>query len=51
MPKIRKHSSKRQTLKKKYNIDKRIREGKKKIKKEANKLKRQGVVAKSNLIY
>lgn len=48
MPKIRKRTSKRQTLRKKYSIQKKVKDSKKKIKKEAKKLKKQGIVARSN---
>lgn len=43
MPKIRKSSSKRSTLKHKYSISKKIKDSKKKIKKEAKKLKALGI--------
>lgn len=43
MPKIRKNTSKRVTLKKKYSIQKKVRDSKKKIKKEAKKLKAMGI--------
>lgn len=43
MPKIRKSSSKRSTLKHKYSISKKIKDSKKKIKKEAKKLKAMGI--------
>ena len=47
MPKIRKHTSRRSTLKKKYSIQKKIKDSKKKIKKEAKKLKAQGIQPRS----
>lgn len=47
MPKIRKNTSKRVTLKKKYSIQKKIKDSKKKMKKEAKKLKGMGIVPKS----
>ena len=47
MPKIRKSSSKRSTLKHKYSIAKKIKDSKKKIKKEAKKLKAQGIAPRS----
>lgn len=43
MPKIRKNTSKRVTLKKKYSIQKKVRDSRKKIKKEAKKLKAMGI--------
>jgi len=43
MPKIRKSTSKRSTLKHKYSIGKKIKDSKKKIKKEAKKLKAMGI--------
>lgn len=43
MPKIRKSSSKRVTLKKKYSIQKKVKESKRKMRKEAKKLKAQGL--------
>ena len=46
MPKIRKSSSKRATLKHKYSIAKKIKDSKKKIKKEAKKLKAMGIAPK-----
>jgi len=49
MPKIRKSTSKRSTLKHKYSIAKKIKDSKKKIKKEAKKLKAQGIAPKSKL--
>ncbi len=49
MPKIRKHSSKRATLKHKYSIQKKIKDSKKKIKKEAKKLKAMGIAPKSKV--
>ncbi len=51
MPKIRKHSSKRVTLKKKYSIQKKIKDSKKKLKKEAKKLKAMGITPRSKIIY
>lgn len=50
MPKIRKTTSKRVTLKKKYATQKKIRDSKKKIKKEAKKLKAMGIAPRSKLI-
>jgi len=50
MPKIRKSTSKRVSLKKKYSIQKKIRDSKKKIKKEAKKLKAQGIAPRSTLM-
>lgn len=50
MPKIRKKSNKRQTLKKKYSIQKQVKEGKRKMKKEAKKLKAKGIMPKSKFI-
>lgn len=47
MPKIRKHTSKRVTLKKKYSIQKKVKDSKKKMKKEAKKLKGMGIVPRS----
>ena len=49
MPKIRKSTSKRSTLKHKYSISKKIKDSKKKIKKEAKKLKAMGIAPKSKL--
>ena len=43
MPKIRKSSSKRSSLKHKYSIAKKIKDSKKKIKKEAKKFKAMGI--------
>jgi nuclear GTP-binding protein len=43
MPKIRKSTSKRSTLKHKYSIQKKIKDSKKKVKKEAKKLKAMGI--------
>lgn len=49
MPKIRKHTSRRTTLKKKYSIQKKIKDSRKKIKKEAKKLKASGVGPRSKI--
>jgi hypothetical protein len=43
MTKIRKHSSKRATLRKQYSVAKKVRDHKKKIKKEIRKMKKDGV--------
>jgi nuclear GTP-binding protein len=43
MTKVRKKTSKRVTLKKKYTLQKTVKDGKKKIKKEAKKLKAMGM--------
>lgn len=43
MPKIRKTTTKRVTLKKKYSIQKKVKDSTKKMKKEAKKLKAMGV--------
>ena len=43
MTKIRKHSSKRSTLRKQYSVAKKVRDHKKKIKKEIRKMKKDGV--------
>lgn len=43
MPKIRKSTSKRGTLKKTYSIQKKIKDSRKKVKKEAKKLKAMGI--------
>lgn len=51
MPKIRKSTSKRVTLKKKYSIQKKIKDSKKKMKKEAKKLKGMGIVPKSKRTF
>ena len=51
MPKIRKHSSKRVTLKQKYNIQKHVSRHNKKIKKEARKLRALGVKPKCKNNY
>lgn len=50
MGKIRKHSSKRQSLRQKYNIQKKVSSHNKKIKKEAKKMKALGLKPKSNLL-
>ena len=47
MPKVRKRTSKRQTLKKKYSIFKKAKEHRRKIKKEAKKLKAKGITPRS----
>jgi hypothetical protein len=47
MPKIRKHTTRRVTLKKKYSIQKKIKDSKKKIKKEAKKLRANGILPRS----
>ena len=46
MPKIRKSTSKRSSLKRKYSIAKKIKDSKKKIKKEAKKPKAMGIAPK-----
>ena len=46
MPKIRKNTSKRVTLRKKYSVDKKVKEHKRKIKKETKKLKAAGLTHK-----
>ena len=43
MPKVRRKENKRQTLKKKYSIQKQVKEGKRKMKKEAKKLRAKGI--------
>lgn len=48
MPKIRKHSTRRTTLKKKYSIQKKIKDSKTKIKKESKKLRAFGLGPRSN---
>jgi len=48
MPKVRKSSSKRVTLRKKYSVDKKVKEHKKKIKKEARKLSKLGIIPKKS---
>lgn len=50
MTKIRKRTSRRQTLKKKYSIKKSAKETKRKIAKEAKKMKKKGIVYKSKSI-
>lgn len=49
MPKIRKHTSRRKSLKLKYDIQKKVRQHTKKIKKEAKKLKAQGITPRSKV--
>jgi len=49
MPKIRKRTTRRVTLKKKYSIQKSAKESKRKIKKEARKLKKKGILHKSKI--
>ena len=48
MPKVRKSISKRVTLRKKYSVDKKVKEHKKKIKKEARKLSKLGITPKKS---
>ena len=43
MPKVRKHISKRVTLRKKYSVLGKVKEHHRKIKKEARGLKKQGI--------
>lgn len=43
MPKIRKKTSKRPTLRKQYSVQKKVKDHHKKIKKEAKKLKKIGI--------
>ena len=43
MPKIRKKSSKRATLRKQYSVQKKVKDHHKKIKKEAKKLSKLGI--------
>ena len=50
MPKIRKSTSKRVSLKKKYTIQKKARQSKKKMRKESKKLKAMGIQPKSKSI-
>ena len=47
MPKVRKRTTRRQTLKKKYKIQKAAKDTKKKIKKEGKKLIKKGILLKS----
>ena len=44
MPKVRKNISKRCTLRKKYSVDKKVKDHKKKLKKEIRKMKKTGVI-------
>ena len=44
MPKVRKTISKRVTLRKKYSVDKKVKDHKKKLKKEIRKMKKTGIV-------
>ena len=46
MTKIRKHSSKRITLRKKYTCEKKVRDHKKKLKKEIRNMKKGGILKK-----
>lgn len=46
MPKVRKSTSKRVTLRKKYSVDKKVKDHKKKLKKEIRKMKKTGGIAK-----
>ena len=48
MPKIRKHTTRKTTLKKKYSIQKKIKDSKHKVKKEAKKLKALGIAPKKS---
>lgn len=50
MAKVRKRTTRRQTLKKKYTIQKNIKESKRKIAKEARKLKKRGILYKSKYL-
>jgi nuclear GTP-binding protein len=44
MGKVRKSTSKRVTLRKKYSVDKKVKDHKKKLKKEVRKMKKTGVI-------
>ena len=49
MPKIRKQTSKRVTLRKKYSVDKKVKDHKKKLKKEIRKMKKGGSITAKSL--
>jgi len=46
MPAVRKKTSKRRTLRKKYSVDKKVKDHHRKIKKEARGLKKHGITPK-----
>lgn len=48
MGKVRKSTSKRVTLRKKYSVDKKVKDHKKKLKKEVRKMKKTGVIKKAS---
>jgi len=48
MGKVRKHISKRVTLRKKYSVDKKVKDHKRKLKKEIRKMKKTGVIQKAS---
>jgi nuclear GTP-binding protein len=48
MGKVRKSTSKRVTLRKKYSVDKKVKDHKKKLKKEVRKMKKTGVIGKAS---